>query len=822
MKHLLQTFIVIITLSNPLFAQKEKGNINGLITNIKGNPIEYINVSLLNTSIGGMTKSNGIFNLSAPLGKYILVVSGIGFETIKKEIEVQNDENLKIDFQLIESSTELQSVEVTGRKETDYKNEVSYIGSKSATALRDIPQSISYVTKELIQDQAAFRVNEIVKNLSGVNQFTFYNDLTIRGHRVNGNENYSMLVNGMRTFTSFWKQQLIPHIERVEVIKGPSSALFGNAAAGGSLNRVTKKPLDEKRQSINFSTGSFGTFRTTADFTGPLDDKKTLLYRLNVGYENSGSFRDLQFEKNIIIAPSFSFLPSEKTRVNFDAVYQNTDSRLDRGQAVTGSGDLFSVPISKSLNRVNDYLKEDAYSATVSLNHRFSKAISFTSSYMRSSYSEDLLEHRTSNAYAKDATGKLIDDQVEMQVFVRKRTWNNDNFSSYFNIDFNLGKLENKIVVGYDYAQETVATGGSQLTAGGYRNAANTGTIATFVPANIKNYLLDAKGNPVPNVAHFNLSEEYPYFLADMSKYFFARRDFPPSFYSSQGIYLQDQIKFGKLQAILGIRQDIFTDLNDYKTSKEKEVVQKALIPRLGLVYSINSKINAYATFVKGYQPQTSATIANVNTGGPFDPLYSSLMEGGLKTEWFGKRLTANLSVYELMVDGALYNAGVAGQPELLTQIGQEVSKGFEVDLLGQIATNWNILVTYAYNDATITKSKNEAEIGRQKPNAPKHQGSFWTKYVVNKGKLSGLGFGLGANFVTDRLGSIVATGQVPQAIPAYELVNGALYYQVSKFKIQVNANNLTNKTHWVGGYDKIRMFPGTPRNFLITVGYSI
>ena len=133
-----------------------------------------------------------------------------------------------------------------------------FIGSKSATALKDLPQSISYVTKELIQDQAAFRVNDIVKNMSGVSQFSFYNDLTIRGHRVSGNDNYSMLVNGMRAFTSFWKQQLIPHIERVEVIKGPSSAIILEMLrAGGSLNRVTKKPLDEKTPIFQYFDGKF-------------------------------------------------------------------------------------------------------------------------------------------------------------------------------------------------------------------------------------------------------------------------------------------------------------------------------------------------------------------------------------------------------------------------------------------------------------------------------------------------------------------------------------------------------------------------------------
>ncbi|PWK20058.1 iron complex outermembrane receptor protein [Arcicella aurantiaca] len=811
---------IFLLLSITVFAQKY--NVSGHITDSKQTKLAGITVKIKASKGGTVSNQDGFFSIAnIEKGEYILEVSGVGYEKLFHPVKIDGA-NISISLQLNEASTELQTVEITGRKETEYKNSATFIGSKSATALKDLPQSISYVTKELIQDQAAFRVNDVVKNMSGVSQFTFYNDLTIRGHRVSGNDNYSMLVNGMRAFTSFWKQQLIPHIERVEVIKGPSSALFGNAAAGGSLNRVTKKPLDEKRQSFNISMGSFANFRTTADFTGPMNEEKTLLYRLNVGYENSGSFRDLQFEKNYIIAPSFSFLPNHKTRINFDIVLQNGDSRLDRGQSVLGTGDLYSTPISKSLNRSNDYLKENVYNATVSLNHKFSNRISFNSSFMRTSYDEDLLEHRSANTYAKDAAGKLIDSQVEMQVFIRKRTFNVDNVSNYFNIDVDLGKTAHKLVIGYDYAQEVLAAGGSQLTARGYRNATNTGSINTYDATKKANYLLDAAGNPVPNVAHYDLKATNPYFLADMSKYFYQRTDYPSTFYSTQGIYLQDQITYKNLQVLLGLRQDYFTDLENYNTSTENKVTQKALIPRVGLVYTLNNHINAYGTFVKGYQPQTSTAVSNVNAGGPFDPLYSTLYEVGAKTDWFDKRLTANVSIYQLTVDGALYNAGVSGQPDLLTQVGREVSKGIEFDIIGQLATNWNLIINYSYNDATFTQSKDETLIGRQKPNAPKHQGNIWTKYVISKGNLSGLGIGLGTNFATERLGSIVAAGAAPQAIPAYQLLTGAIYYKVGKCQLQLNANNLSNTTYWVGGYDKIRMFPGSPRTWMLSINYAI
>ncbi len=815
-KQVLLTVLFTWVIFATAFAQTSR--LEGRVSDAQNRPVVGFSLQLKGTRYGTVTDSDGAFRLTdLPAGEYRLLGSGVGFRRFDQAVQLTDGQTTTLALTATEQMEELQTVEITGRRETDYKTDLSFVATKTATALKDIPQSVSYITKELLQDQAIFRLNEAVKNFSGVNQFSFYNDLTIRGHRVSGGDNYASLVNGLRSNSSFWKQNLTPHLERVEVIKGPASALFGNTSPGGTINRVTKKPLDEARQSLSFSVGSFNTFRSLADFTGPMNEQKTLLYRLNLGYENAMSFRDLQYDKNLIVAPSVTFLPSDRTRLNFDVVYQNSNGRLDRGQAVLGNGDLYSVPISRSLNRTNDYLKEETYNITLSLNHRFNEHISFNSAYMKTGYEEDLLEHRSANTYAKDGAGQNIPNLVEMQVFIRQRRWFDDNISNYFNLDFATGKLAHRLVIGYDYAQQKLAPGGSQLVARGYRNAANTGAINTFNPARAKDYLLDSQGAPVPNVAHFNLTEANPYYMADMSKYFYSRTDYPPTFYYTQGFYAQNQMSIGKLKVLAGFRQDYFTEVVEYKTAKERKVKQQALIPRLGLVYSLTPNINAYATYVKGYQPQVATTIANPNAGGPFDPLVSRLVEGGFKSEWFDKRLNVTASVYNLELNGTLYPANQPNQPDLLTQVGQEVAKGVELDVIGQIATNWNVVLNYAYNDATITRSTTESQIGQQKPNAPKHQGNFWTKYVVSSGPLQGIGIGVGGNFVGKRLTSL----NTAQSTPAYEVFNAALYYQMKKFQIQVNVNNLADKTYWVGGYDYIRLFPGAPRNFLATVGYT-
>lgn len=764
-----------------------------------------------------VTNTSGQFTLDLQPGKYTIRFTYLGYEPSARTIDLKEGETRVVNIVLTSSAEQLQSVEITGRKESGYKNTNSFIGTKTATALKDVPQSISYVTKELMYDQQAMRIGEVVKYMSGVNQFSSYDDFTIRGFRTQDNSSMQLL-NGLRTITGFWKQPLTNYLERVEVIKGPAAALFGNSSPGGIINRVTKKPLKDPRQSLSFTTGSYNTFRTLADFTGPLNDSKTLLYRMNLGYENSQSFRDLQFDKNFIVAPSISFIPNDKTQVNFDVVYNRSMSRLDRGQAVFDNNNIYSTPISKSINAVNDYLNEDNLMITASLTHKFSDRMQFNVAYLKTGWEEDLLEHRSSNAYAKDSAGNPISTLVEMQVFDRNRRIFSDNISTYLNFDVNTGIVSHKLLVGYDFAQIKTPWGGSQLTASGYRNNTNTGARA-YDPKLPNEFMYETVGGikrPVPNVPHVDLTATSPYQLYDMSKYFYVRTAYDPALESSHGLYVQDQITVGKFQVLLGLRYDAYRDRMNYEKPTEKVVKQDAIIPRLGLVYSLTKDINLYATYSKGYNPQTSVNMTNPGAGGPFDPIKSNLVEVGAKGDFFQERLSATVSVYRIQQENMLINAQVSGQPDLLREVDIE-SKGVELDVKGQITADWYVTLAYAYNEVPIKASTRPKEVGRQSFGAPKQQGSFWTKYSFSSGVLRGIGAGVGGNFVTERFMSL----NVNQTLPAYQLLNAAVYYRIDKFQIQFNLNNVLNKTHWVGGYDYLRLFPGAPRNWLTSVAYT-
>ncbi len=623
----------------------------------------------------------------------------------------------------------------------------------------------------------------------------------------------------MRAQTSFWKAQSLANIERVEIIKGPASALFGNASPGGVINRVSKKPLDKVQNTVSASVGSFNTLGVQGDFTGPLSRDKSLLYRFNLGYDSSDTFRDLQHSESIIVAPSISYLPSSKTQINLDLVYQGSDGKLDRGQTIFAPENLYTTPISQSINATDDYLKEKFLHLTLSATQELTRGLKLNAIYMRSTYDEDLREHLT-GGYTIKADGKTLDtSKAAMQARIRERSFRNNSLNIYLNHEAKIGNVRSHLLVGYDYFQTDLLPGASQFDAQSYllKSGKTSNTITD------KTVLLDANGEPTYNVPYFDLSQGLPSNKLGnvpslMASYQWTERATAPYTQYSHALYIQEQIDWGKLSLLMGLRQEFFTDILNKNLNNESKIEQQALLPRLGLVYKLTPEVNIYATWLKGYDPQTASVQANPNSGGPFSPSKSELIEVGAKTDWFGKRLSATLSLYQLTQKGTLYKAGDKANPDLQTQIGRETSKGIELDIVGYLLPNWSITTSYAYNYARIAETNISSEKNIQKPNTPLHSANLWSKYVFMRGALKGFGFGFGANYVGSRNGQIDRAN--PIVLPEYYLLDAALYYRTGRVQLQVNFNNLLDKRHWVGGYDTVRVYPGAPRNAKATFTY--
>ncbi|WPP53408.1 TonB-dependent receptor [Catalinimonas niigatensis] len=809
--------------------------LSGKVLDAQQNGIPGATISLQgdDTNLGTTTDQNGTFSLTlSNNGVYALEVRFVGYKTYSKSYEFLQNQSYKLGtIVLTEHSQELQTVEVLGRYQRNYNSDYSFSATKIAVDNKELPQSMSTVTKELMTDRQAFQLADAVEMVSGVAPSSYYNQYNIRG--ISQNEE-GQILNGMRTRQYYFLQPITSHIERVEVLKGPASVTFSTVDPGGSINMVTKKPLAEDRKEISMSVGSFSTIRTTLDFTGPLNDSKTLLYRINGAVQEAKSFRDLVSNDAVLFTPSISYIPSDKTAINVEMICSNSTGTLDRGQpifgATAGETDLNSTPISLNLGASNDYFNSQEFIIMTNLAHKFTNNISFNAAYMKQTWKEDLQEHRTTNAFAVDMDNQPVSSLAAMRFIQRQQYWNTDNLSAYFNIDFDLGQLSNKLLIGYDLSRWYKTKGGGQNSARGY--LLSDGTVArSFDPANAEAYqtiTYEDRTLPKPNVDHFDLNNPQ-YTIKNVEDYVLdSRIAVPSALTTTHAIYVQDLLKFGKLSALLSLRQEWFEDITNYEAPGEASFTNTALIPRVGITYEVNNNINVYATYLEGYQPQSNTVTLMPNTGAffwdpnspaRFEPLISDLKEVGAKGQFFKGRVMMNVALYEINQKNILINANLPAFPDSLVQRGADRSRGFEWELTGYILPDWQINASYSYIDARIVEDQDENLNGKRKENTPVNSANLWTRYDFSGASfLQDLGIGVGVQYS----GSKIPWFTRDFTVPAYTLMDMALYYNPAKTNMQLalNVNNVLNETYWIGAQNYLRLFPGAPRNFILTATY--
>ena len=833
MKHKLLALILFSTIYSYTFSQVR---VTGKIVDQLQNAIPGATVSFMheNRKEGVTADQSGIFlmELSQP-GVYDVEIRSLGFDPYITTYTFS--ENKLYDLGAIVLTTytqELQTVEVIGRADPDYNSEYSFSATKTAIRNKDLPQALSTVTKELIADRQAFQLADAVKIVSGVTPSSFYNQYNIRG--ISQNEE-GQIVNGMRTRQYYFLQPITTNIERVEVLKGPASVTFSSVDPGGSINMVTKKPLAVERREISMSVGSFSTMRGTLDFTGPLNESKTLLYRLTGGIQEGKSYRDLVKNNAVLVSPSISYIPKNKTAINAEMIYSSGTGNLDRGQpifgAVAGVTNLKSTPISLNLGAANDFFKSKQMIITTSVAHKFTDNISINAAYMKQTWSEDLQEHRTTNAFAVDMNNQPVTSLAAMQFVQRQQYWNVANLNAYFNFDFKTARIEHKLLVGYDLSRWNKTKGGGQNSARGY--LLKDGTVAnSFIPANADNYqtiVVDGITLPKPNVNHFDLNNP-SYTIRNVEDYILnARVAIPSALTTTNAVYIQEQLRLGRLSALLSLRHEWFEDITNYKAPGEASFDNTALLPRVGLTYEVTNQVNIYTTYLKGYQPQsntvslmpsTGAFFWSANSAARFKPLTSDLKEVGAKGQFFGNRINITVALYEINQKNILMNANVPAFPDSLVQRGADRSRGVEWELAGYILPNWQVNASYSYIDARIVEDSDASLNGKRKENTPVNSANLWTRYnFSDETLLKDIGIGLGVQY---------SGGKVPWftrafEVPGYTLFDMAIYYTPSKANMQLalNVNNIFDTTYWIGAQNYLRLFPGAPRNFMLTATYK-
>lgn len=809
--------------------------VEGMVVDADRQPIMGATVSYTNQNTGvtngTVSQENGNFTFElAETGNYQIEITYIGMRSLRLQNSFNQTQTYDLGTLVLQEGVEqLQSVEVIGRARTDYNSDYSFSATKVAIKNKELPQAITSVTKELIADRLAFQLPDAVKTVSNVTATGLYNHYSIRGI-TQGDD--GQVLNGMRTRQYYFLQPITSHLERVEVIKGPSSVTFSSADPGGTVNMVTKKPLTEKRSEVSLTTGSFGTLRATADFTGPLNESKTLLYRFNAAFQEADSFRDVVNNNAVLFAPSLSYVPNESTSLNVEMIYSDAEGNLDRGQpifgAINGEFDLNSTPITRNVGASSDHYKNKEFIFMANFSKKFGDNFGFNAQFMKQTWDEDLAEHRVGGTVV-DIEGNVIPTLARLRYDERQQFWETDNFSTYFTYDIKSDKVTNKILVGYDGTRWERKIGAGFLRARRYLTV--DGGQANFDPTNADNFqqiVVDGVTIPKPAAAFFNLEDPFNG-ARDISDYNLSELRIPANLSSSSGIYLQNQFKLGKFSALFNLRYEWFTDIFNYQADEE-EFKTNAFVPRLGLTYEVSNAISAYATYLEGFQPHTNTVSLSPSAEGffwsaspsRFDPLESSLVEVGAKGEFLNGKIFANLAIFNITQKNILL--GDTYDLDNLTTRGEQRSTGFEMDISGYVTPNFNLTASYGFADAEIVEDAIEEFIGEPIGGAPKHTANFWGRYDFMNSTLKGIGIGFGAQYVDERFtwyNPTYDTGRV--LLPSYTVFDAAVYYRPNNTGIQLTLklNNLFDETYWLGGLNPSRLGPGAPRNVLLNATYK-
>jgi iron complex outermembrane receptor protein len=507
-----------------------------------------------------------------------------------------------------------------------------------------------------------------------------------------------------------------------------------------------------------------------------------------------------------MLAPTVTFLVSDKTTLNTELVYTHIDGYLDRGLPIKGN-DLYAVPRSFTLSQPSDYFRTSTYYLNASLNHKFNDWLSFNAAYLDFTYGENLSEHRTLNSYA-DAPANTV---MNLRYFDRRAEEYTKNLAAYFVLNRSTGSVAHKVVVGLDYIRFSTDKESTMFEA----RKKLVGGVETPLTFDLKN-------------PDYEIQDPTKYIRRPLPQFFI---DYLNSIYHTTGVYVQDQLEVtSRLGLLLGVRYEMFADEHDYGDGSTN-IMQKKLLPRAGLTYALRDNLNYFASYSAGFRPLKPEYIRFPERYGrstPFSPEASYQLETGLKGEFFQKALFGTVAVYQIVKRNQLVTTGALtpdGAP-VYRQNGQARSRGAELELVGNIRPNLSVNANYAFNHTEVLQADLAAENGQPLANAPKHSAGLWLKYTLITPALRGLGFAVGGNHVsrrrTENQVAAVGTGELYWAHwPAYTVADVALFYTTGKFNFHVNLNNVFDKYYFVGGYDFFRASPGAPRNLMTTLGYT-
>ena len=662
---------------------------------------------------------------------------------------------------------ELIEILVTGEQD-GYRTLNATTATRTDTPLRDIPQSIQIIPQEVLRDQRADITRALLNAPSVRNSAPANFDslrLQVRGFFSQPTLNGIRETNGLASNVG----AELTGIERIEILQGPNSILFGSSSPGGTVNFVTKQPLQDPYYFVEAIVGSFNFYRGEVDISGPLDDSRRVLYRLNASYRDQEFFTDLSETRNLVIAPAISVALGENTNLTIEGIYKNLyQDNYNLGLPAIGT--IFPNPNGKiPRTRVTNEGNLDATVARIEyrLEHEFSESWSLSNAFRYGYLNYD-------GAGINVGTALLPDNRTLLRGYLDGFE---DQYSDYrlsTNVigRFSTGSIQHQLLFGIDL--------------GRLDNSINF-TSRTGAPIDLFNPIYGQPPGEITSETDGN------------------------SVTDELGILVQDQVTIAdNLKLLLSGRFDLFSQTNeDILTDTETSQSGSAFSPRVGIVYQPIEPISLYANYSRSFQP----AIGRAFDDSTFEPTRGTQFEVGVKAD-VNDRLSTTLALYDITHSNVLTD-----DPENLgfsVQTGKQRSQGIELSLAGEILPGWNVFASYAYNDARVTED-NVISVGNRVERTTPHAASLWTTYQIQQGELQGLGFGLGLFFVGDRAGDADNTFEVP----SYLTTDAAIFFERNGLRAALNFKNLFNVDYFENAFNRLRVHPGAPFTVQGTISWQ-
>lgn len=709
--------------------------------------------------ISTVSDASGDFSLRLePGANYTLKVSAKGFREVSQTLNLRPAVSAYREFALPVAgpSGVITVTEPAGYQVTDIRS-----STRTLTPLRDLPQSVTVVSHELMQDQVMTSMADVVRYVPGITSHQGENNrdqVIIRGN----NSSADFFLDGVRDDVQYYRS--LYNVDSVEALKGPNAMTFGRGGGGGVINRVTKQAGFTPLRELTLAGGSYSNKRFTTDFDQPLNDK--IAFRLNGMYENSDSFRKYVDLERYGVNPTMTLAASKQTEITLGYEYLRDLRVADRGIS-SFQGRPVDVPIATYFGNPDD-------------SHAGSR-VNLGSATVEHKAGNLTIRNRTlvgdyDRGYQNFVPGAVTTDHTQVALSAYNNATRRRNIFNQTDFTYTAftGRIRHTLLAGVEVGRQVT----DNFRNTGFFNNSATSILAPLadptisVPVTFRQSATDADNHLKANLA---------------------------------ATYVQDQVELSPhLQVIGGLRFDHFDlQYHNNRSNGDLRRIDNLVSPRAGIVFKPFTLLSIYGSYTVSYLPSSGDQFSSLTTiTQQAKPEKFNNYELGAKWD-FNRELSLTTAVYRL--DRINTRATDPSDPTRIVQTGSQRTNGYEFGLVGRITRAWKIATGYAYQDALITSSTAAAPAGAQVAQVPHHTFSIWNNYQV----LSRLGLGLGIVHRADMFAAIDNTVR----LPGYTEADAAVYFSLSeRMRLQANLENLLDTKYYINADSNTNISPGSPR----------